>query len=341
MRAKERGLVETEHLGVRERLKFVEIPPEQPQEEFSNAVLSGLSKPQKTLPSRFFYDQAGSQLFEDITALPEYYLTCTEETILEEYAPEMVASVGERIALVEFGSGSSCKTRLLIEASIARQGLLEYTPIDISAKFLQSSATRLLRDYGPLNVTALAAEYFAGIKHLPKVLEPRLVLFLGSNIGNFEREEALSFLSNLRAELKPSDRVLIGVDRVKDVNIIEAAYNDQQGVTEAFNKNILKRINRELGANFDLKAFEHLAPFIPEHSRVEMRLVSKTNQKVKIRELRKEFAFAKGEYIHTENSHKYTPEAFEKLASEAKLQVDKSWTDERQWFTVFLLRPTK
>lgn len=326
------------HNVVSSRLQFLEVPPGKPDQSFAEAVRKGLSGSPKTLPSRFFYDEAGSHLFERIMMLPEYYLTRTEQDILERFASEMVAWGQKRISLVEFGSGNSCKTRLLIEAASEFQSHLTYVPIDISSEFLQASALTLLSDYPQLSVHAVAGEYFDAIPHVPLTPEPRLFLFMGSNIGNFEEQEALEFLSAISKHLRPEDRLLLGVDMVKDRKVIEAAYNDSAGVTAAFNRNLLLRINTSLGGNFDLDRFEHSAPFVEERSQVEMRLVSTVDQAVQIDALAETFSFKAGEYIHTENSHKYSPESLHALCGAAELQIENKWTDDQDWFAVFRLR---
>jgi L-histidine N-alpha-methyltransferase len=319
------------------RLAFVQVGDGMQEESFLTAVARGLSQPQKSLPSRFFYDEAGSELFERITKLPEYYLTGAEQAILESLAPEIIRAAGTPLEIVEFGSGSSKKTRLLIAAALEQQDSLCYIPIDISGDFLKSSAESLLKDFPGLSVTAIAAEYFAGLSALPETTTPRLFLFMGSNIGNFTHEEAVHFLCALYHAMGDRDKVLIGIDRGKSGGLIEAAYNDEEGVTELFNKNLLRRINDELGGHFDLASFDHSAPFLPERGRVEMRLVSKKDQTVRVDALGRAFKFAKGEYIHTEDSHKYSELDFDSLIRQAHLSVVDCWSDAKEWFGLFLL----
>ena len=300
--------------------------------------------PRKQLPCRFFYDEAGSELFERICDLPEYYPTRTERAILARHAHDIIHTAHEAetnapLALIEFGSGSSYKTRLLIEAAMDQQDTTTYVPIDISGDFLHASCLSLLQDYPSLAVTGLAAEYSESLRVLPDPDGPRLFLFLGSNIGNFEQDEACAFLAGLRAAMLPNDRLLIGVDLVKDIAVLEAAYNDAAGVTGEFNKNLLRRINRELIGDFDLDGFAHHAPFVQEHARIEMHLVSKFDQTVNLNELDLRFDFAAGEIVHTENSHKYTLESFARLCAPAGLEIQARWTDENNWFAELLLRP--
>lgn len=321
------------------KLNFIEVASSHAPETLSAVVADGLARPQKSLPCRLFYDSTGSHLFERICELPEYYLTRTEHRILSDSADAMAASVGNEVALIEFGSGSSCKTRLLMDALLARQDRLHYVPIDISREFLRASALTLLSEYDRLTVTAVAAEYDDSLPALPSHAGPRLFLFLGSNIGNFTHLEAIDFLARLRQRMQSQDRLLIGVDLRKDPAIIEAAYNDALGVTAAFNKNLLARINAELGADFDLDRFEHAAPFVAAESRIEMRLISRCRQTVRLPSVDKKFAFEAGEFIHTENSHKYTLAGFAALCKDACLEIQNDWLDPQAWFAVVLLRP--
>ncbi|HLK61375.1 MAG TPA: L-histidine N(alpha)-methyltransferase [Chthonomonadaceae bacterium] len=322
------------------RLEYSQVLSTQQSLPFCAVVAEGLSAPRKRLPCRFFYDRAGSELFERITRLPEYYLTRTEQAILERFAPEMIAAAGENIALVEFGSGSSGKTRLLLEAALAQQERVHYLPIDISGDFLYASSLELLAEYDRLTITALAAEYLDGIAALPRLDVPRLILFLGSSIGNFTTDEAVAFLTHVRSQMAPQDRLLIGVDLLKERSIIEAAYNDAEGVTAAFNKNLLVRINHELGGRFDLDAFDHYAPFVEAESRIEMHLVSRKPQVAPIAALEHSFSFQEGETIHTENSHKYSLSGFVALCRRAGLTLQARWHDDREWFGLLLFQPT-
>ena len=321
------------------RLNFVLVAAARPQMQLKNVVAAGLNRADRQLPCCFFYDSAGSDLFEQICDLPEYYVTRTERAILDRYAPEIIEAAGENLAIVEYGSGSSVKTRLLLSAALERQGSLHYIPIDISGDFLRQSAEILLKDYTRLRVTAIAAEYSDAGPVVPQHDSPRLFLFLGSNIGNFDRDGAVSFLKNIREVMQPRDRILLGVDLLKDSAIIEAAYNDAQGITAKFNKNLLVRINAELDADFDLDAFAHAAPFVEEHDRIEMRLVSKKRQEVRVGALNKTYIFAAGGFIHTENSHKHCPNQFNLLCRAAGLEIQEQWRDARDWFSVLLLRP--
>jgi L-histidine Nalpha-methyltransferase len=309
-------------------------------EEFASDVLQGLSANKKYLAPKYFYDSRGSKLFEEICLTPEYYVTRTEHNILCRNADSIIAMIPKDAALVEFGSGNSVKTRLLIEALLRRNRSLRYHPIDISSAALASSAKDLLQKYPSLDIKTIHAEYFDGMESLSTISTgPKLILFLGSNIGNFEPNDAINFLTEIRNRMNPEDRLLVGVDMVKDITILEAAYNDLSGVTAEFNLNLLRRINRELNADFDLSAFRHLAFFNPAKSRVEMHLESLQDQTVTIRAIDKQFSFVKGETIHTENSYKYSDNALRMLFRDSGLNLTEQWTDEKRYFTVNLLSP--
>src|SRR5579871_4117910 len=231
-------------------INFVELPGHRVLEPFADSVRRGLASKPRTLPSRFFYDATGSDLFEQIMELPEYYLTRCETEILANHAGEIVSEVGVGLSLIEFGSGNSAKTRLLIEAALSGSGRTHYVPIDISADCLRESTRELAEAYGDLAITAFAAEYHDAMPHLPTQEMPRLFLFMGSNVGNFEAKEAIAFLYRIASHMEPQDRLLLGTDLVKKISTVEAAYNDSRGVTAAFNKNMLRRINAELGGQF-------------------------------------------------------------------------------------------
>jgi L-histidine Nalpha-methyltransferase len=321
------------------RLRVITPTASRRAETLAEVVLEGLSAPQKFLPSHFFYDLEGSHIFERICELPSYYLTRTEHAILSQHAPEIVATAGDNLTIVELGSGSSLKTRVLLEAALQRQSQLHYAAIDISSEFLRLAAEALIAEYPRLDVTAIAAEYTDGIAAAPLHEGPRLFLFLGSNIGNFTNEESEAFLRRIRGVMKPQDRLLLGIDLAKPANIIEAAYNDPEGVTELFNKNLLRRINHELGGRFNLDCFRHDAPFVPKQSRIEMRLYSRRDQTVAVAALDREFSFREGEYILTEYSHKYSPESFGAIANRSGLLPVRRWSDTCDWFSLVLLRP--
>ena len=319
-----------------QRLFFVDVPPKQTL-GFAESVANGLSKEKKSLCCRFLYDQAGSRLFEQITELPEYYLTRCEDSILARRSSEVLALVGKEVSVVELGSGSSAKTRHLLRAGLRRQRTLLYSPIDISGDFLRESASSLVREFDGLLVSAVAGEYLDALRALAPTKEPRLFVFLGSNLGNFQDSEACELLTNVARAMKPVDRFLVGIDLAKDASIIEPAYNDSQGVTTRFTKNLLARINRELHGHFDLEAFRHRARYFPSRGRVEIELVSELDQNVLVGST--SFDFVKGEPILTEVSTKYTLPGFERLANGAGLGIQSVWHDTSRYFAVTLLQP--
>jgi L-histidine Nalpha-methyltransferase len=305
--------------------------------EMLKAAEAALSRPQKTLPCRFFYDARGSFLFEQICEQPEYYLTRTEDAILRENADSIAAALAPDLDVVELGSGSSRKTRRLLEAILRRRETLRYIPVDISSEMLDATSRRLRGEYPRLEVAPIAAEYFMALERLAEQKRPVLVLFLGSNLGNFTREEAGAFLGRVTGLLTPESRLLVGLDLQKDPLVLEAAYNDRAGVTAEFNLNLLRRLNVEVQSDFALDGFTHRAVFNPDESRIEMHLVSERHQTVRMNGSR--ITFEPGETIHTENSYKYSREQIRELVEEAGLRVERVWTDSRQWFSVNLLAP--
>lgn len=310
------------------------------RDEFARDVRQGLTASPKHLPCRYFYDREGSLLFEAICALPEYYLTRAEHSILEREAKAIVERLPAGVTLVELGSGSAAKTRLVIEALLRSGRRLRYVPIDISPTMLEESSWALLADYQNLEITAIAGEYHDGLDLLQRESDsPRLVLWLGSNIGNLRRGAATEFLARVRAALDPADRVLCGIDLRKDRLVLERAYDDAEGVTAEFNRNVLARINRELGGHFDVASFRHRAVYDEDEGRVAMYLVSMRAQRVRIEALGLEVPFAAGEAIHTEDSFKYSPEEIEDLAARAGLAVDAQWLDTARQFSVNLFAP--
>ena len=325
--------------GLPDGVNLIKAPSYHLQQSLKDAVVGGFQKTPKSIPALFFYDTPGSQLFEQICKLPEYYPTQTEHKILTDNAWDIIETVTGEVELVELGSGSSAKTRVLINAILADQPHLHYIPTDISTDFLLESSIALKNEYEPLSITAIAAEHSDALQLLPEGdNQSRLFLFLGSNIGNSEHEKAISFIEQIRCRMREDDCLLIGFDLVKDRQVLFDAYNDKAGVTAEFNKNLLVRINRELGADFDLGLFDHHAPFVEEHSRIEMRLISRCDQGVYVERLGQRFDFEEGEYIHTENSYKYTLEGFGSLCEAAGLKMGECYLDERGWFAVGLFR---
>ena len=298
----------------------------------------GLSAEPKRFLPKYFYDELGSQLFEAICLLPEYYLTRAENEILQRYADDIVAAVDGQKTLVEMGSGSASKTRLIIEALLRRQENLLFMPVDISASALESSSRILLQSYPRLTIEAYAADYFAGLAELGKKQRHRtLALFLGSNISNFDLDEALRFLRAMRSVLHKDDALLLGADLKKDPAVLEAAYNDALGVTSAFNLNVLARINRELGGSFNLRAFRHRAFYNAAMGRIEIYIESLFNQSVRIDKLDMEVEFTAGELIHTENSYKYDLDGIRELAAQTGFAVSRTWFDSQERFSSNLL----
>ncbi len=304
-------------------------------EEFRDAVFRGLGNMPKTLPCKFFYDAQGSRLFDRICELPEYYPTRTECALLAARAEDIAACVGPQVELIEFGSGAGVKIRLLLAALIDPAA---YVPVDISRDHLMLAAGTLARDFPDLRVAPVCADYsnpFA-LPHLPGLFpERRVGFFPGSTIGNFTPEEATDFLRGAARLLGPGSMMIVGVDLPKDPAILHAAYDDPAGVTAAFNLNLLRRINRELDADFDIGAFAHEARWNRPASRVEMHLISRTAQTVRVGGRR--FDFRTGESIHTENSYKFGIDAFARLARAAGYAKVATWTDPAALFSVHVL----
>ncbi|WP_441000390.1 L-histidine N(alpha)-methyltransferase [Fodinibius sp. SL11] len=297
-------------------------------------VIEGLRKDQKTLPSKYFYDQRGSQLFEEITELDEYYPTRTEMSIMRNNMPDIIRTLGSDIVLAELGSGSSTKTRLLLDHLSC---ITSYVPIEISEQYLAKVVQNLNQEYPDLQINPVCTDYTTPFQ-LPAISEPynNIVFFYpGSTIGNFQPPRAKAFLKNLSTLMGPGDGMLVGVDLKKDINVLEAAYNDRQGVTAQFNKNILRHINRKLDTNFNLSKFSHKAFYNRQEGRIEMHLVSRINQTVAIEG--QAFPFEKGESIHTENSYKYNIAEFENLVS-TWFSVEKIWTDANDYFSIQYLQ---
>jgi uncharacterized SAM-dependent methyltransferase len=342
--------------------RLVELPGGDPFAEFAQDVAAGLTAHPKHLSCRYFYDREGSRLFAAICELPEYYLTRAETEILERHARQIAALFPEDVTVIELGSGNAVKTRLLLEALLPDRRV-RYVPIDICRPVLEESAADLLQRFPPLEIVAVAAEYHEGLRHLvgtrdegrgarnnlvfssplapnPSSLSddrPRLILWLGSNIGNFTRAEAATLLRRIRDTMTSADRMLVGVDLRKDRGVLEAAYDDAAGVTAAFNLNLLARINHELNGNFGLSAFQHRAIYNQDLGRIEMYLVSTRVQSVTIGRIGLTVRFAAGETIHTENSYKYSLAEINAVAAAAGLQGQRFWQDAAGRFCLHLL----
>jgi dimethylhistidine N-methyltransferase len=310
-------------------------------DKISSSVHEGLLSSPKWLPSWLFYDSAGSRLFDEITHIPEYYVTRTERAILAECAGEIVSrAAGEHaLRLVELGAGSADKTRLLLSAAVERQDTVFYEPVDVSASALVEAQIRIEDEIPGVIVCPRVEDYARGLE-LDSTLptERRLVLYIGSSIGNFEPGESQLLLERVRAALDPGDCLLLGVDLVKEHSVLLAAYDDNAGVTAAFNRNVLVRLNRELDADFHPEMFMHRADWNAAESRMEMHLVSEVKQTVWLPAIDLRVDFEAGESIHTENSYKYRPGDAEALMANAGFAHEVTWTDERGWFAVCLAR---
>lgn len=310
----------------------------------ADAVREGLSRTPKSLPPWLFYDRQGSLLFDEITELPEYYLTRIERGIFADDAAEMIAlAAGDsRLRILELGAGSADKTCLLLAAANEFQGQVCYQPVDVSSSALDAARTRLARELPEVLVDPVVCDYTRGLQLEPcEDGEKRLVLYIGSSIGNFLPEQALNLLCGLRAALSPGDSLLLGVDLApteggKPIDALLAAYDDAEGVTANFNMNLLTRLNRELEADFDLESFRHRVRWNEEHSRIEMHLESTRAQRVRFPALDMEVAFSEGETIHSENSYKYRLGEMERLFDVAGFHAPQRWRDPDGWFAVYL-----
>jgi len=337
-------------------------------EEFANDVAICLASENKRLNPKYLYDNVGSQLFEQICLQPEYYLTRTEASLLERHAPTITSWSGNEIRIIELGSGSSSKTAILLRYLSSMKKRIYYFPIDISAGILTESTKRLKSQFPNASIFGIRSDYATGIdtaavKCIAADSEgsvekrgknnnnhnksnddsyqyAKLILFLGSSIGNFEPIEAIRFLRSIKQKLSTKDFLLIGFDLQKDESVLNAAYNDKAGITAQFNLNLIARINRELGGNFKLGKFKHYAFYNCEKHRIEMHLVSNTDQQVYVEALGKKFSFKKGDSIHTENSYKYSLDQIAALATDSGFTIKKDFTDEKKWFNISLLSPS-
>lgn len=318
-----------------DRLRIHKLARTDARNSFAEDIRAGLLAAPKRLFPKYFYDELGSQLFEAICLLPEYYPTRAENEILARYACEIVNSFEGYKTLLEMGSGSASKTRSIIEAILRRQPDLLFIPVDISATALENSSRVLLQSYPELRIEAYAGEYYDGLAALRERPQGThtLALFLGSNIGNFDADEAHNFLRALRSVLRAGDALLLGADLKKDPAVLEAAYDDSLGVTAAFNLNLLVRINRELGGNFDTRAFRHVVTYNQETGCVETYAESLKAQEIRLSELDLKIHFDKGERVHTENSYKYDLEGLSRMATETGFIRQRTWLDERKQFS--------
>lgn len=298
----------------------------------------GLTAPQKSIPCKYFYDARGSELFEEICRLPEYYPTRAELSILRTAAPQIMNDFFRK-DLVELGSGATTKIRILLEAAGKRnRGSMRYIPVDISESAIIGACDDLLTTYPELQVLGIVADFTHQMDAIP-IERPSMVCFLGGTIGNMEPEESISFFGEMARALRPDDRLMVGFDMVKDRRIMETAYNDARGVTARFNKNILRVLNSELEADFDESDFDHLAFFNDAESRIEMHLVANREVQVNIQSIGMVIEMKKGETIHTENSRKFTRESIEDTARQAGLCIREWYSDLNEWYSLALMRP--
>ena len=302
-------------------------------------VRHGLTASPKSLPPKYFYDTIGAKLFEDITRLPEYYLTRTEAALLEKLAPRLMRDLAPR-DIVELGAGSAAKTRRLLDARNGLPGTVRYVPIDVDELTVQASAARLVADYPYLEVSALVGDFEQHLAHVPPPVGRRLVLFLGSTIGNLEPPSRRQFLLQVRALLQAKeDRFLVGLDLVKDVKVLEAAYNDASGVTAEFNRNILEVVNRGVDGDFRPAAFRHLAFYNEAEARIEMHLVPHRAQEVNLRRLGLKVRLSPDESIWTESSYKFTRASAEAMLEEAGLRLEGWHVDADRYFALAVAAP--
>mgnify|MGYP003748581921 CR=1 FL=1 len=322
---------------VDERLCYYEPSKNKSQKTFVDELSSSLNQKQKSIHPKFFYDKNGSDLFESICKLPEYYLTRTEISILRKLDSKLSAYMNEEFRLVELGSGSSYKTRILLSMLEKLQKYVEYFPIDIST-ILKESTTTLLNDYENLHMTGIIDNYESGLKFVKNYDNKKnLIIFLGSSFGNFDYEPGLQFLDQINSSMKDGDLFLIGLDLVKDINILEHAYDDSQGITAQFNLNVLSRINSELDSNFNIDKFVHHAAYNESKNRVEIYLRSLENQIVNISKAGIMLQIKQNELIHTENSYKYTIPKIKKVFSRTGFRIRDMWFDEKRYFCLVLL----
>jgi dimethylhistidine N-methyltransferase len=321
------------------RLQFYDMDAGVHRHSFARDVAFGLTALQKWLPPKYFYDERGSRLYEQICALPEYYLYRAELEILSTYAAEIHAEIGD-LALVEFGPGNARKTRCLLKAYEWAGQPFRYCPVDISRQALWDTANRLQQEYTHIEIRAMHTD-FAGQPEVIQAfqLAKKAVAFFGSSLGNFTPDESVQFLQRTAAILGPDDVFLLGIDLKKSPAILVPAYDDAAGVTAAFNLNVLHRINYELGGGFDPQSFEHVALYNAERGRIEMHLRSRVAQHVPIAKIEQAISFRKDETIHTENSYKYSEDEVRDLGYEANLVLRRTWFDARRYFLVALFRP--
>ena len=314
--------------------------------EFAKDIEKGLNDKQKHISPKFFYDKKGSTLFEEICMQPEYYLNRIESQILKNSVDEILKIIGgQEISVIELGNGNSLKTRILLGPFLAKLKIVTYFPIDVSLKMLKKSIRDLFREYANLQIYGICSDYVSGLVKINEFMKlkrnipnKKFIIFLGSSIGNFDPKDAINFLHSIARYVRRDDLLMIGIDLEKDKSILDKAYNDKNGITAKFNFNVLARINRELEGEFNISNFEHKSFYNIHKHRVEMHLISKWDQQVRIGAIGKMFYFKKGETIHTENSYKYSLRRLNKLVKKAGLQVIRNFTDPEEQYTLILLK---
>lgn len=306
------------------------------RDKFASDIAYGLTRKNKFIPSKYFYDITGSQLFEQICNLPEYYLTRKEIEILSSIKNELTNYLSSHSAIVELGSGSATKTRFLLEILSENHEEVQYYPIDIS-DITYESAEKLQDEFFNLKITGIVDQYEAGLKLLKNLKKGKIIVFFGSSFGNFDKKSDVEFLKRIHESMNKEDLFLLGIDLVKDIKVLEMAYDDPQGITKKFNLNLLSRINRELGGDFISSNFDHVAFYNSAQKRIEMHLQAKTNQNIFIKNIDLSIKLAKSEKIRTEYSHKYTIPQIRDLAKNAGFKIREIWTDQKKYFGLVLL----
>jgi L-histidine N-alpha-methyltransferase len=322
------------------RLQLLNLENNTGERTLGQDVINGLGGRPKELPPKYFYDEYGSWLFDRICQVPEYYPTRTEDALLQRYARDIIAT-SKPDTIFELGSGASRKTVHLLNACEQESCFSIYQPLDVCGEILVDAGQRLTRNYGWLDVEALVGDYRAGLDFAAGLEGSGLYVFLGGSIGNFTHDQAVSFLTGVRRSMSDRDFMLLGADRVKSPNVLNAAYNDSRGYTEAFNLNILSVINRELGGQFNLEQFEHHAFFNEQHSQIEMHLRSTREQSIDIESLEMQVGFDEGETVRTEISRKFTPESLAELVGEAGFAITRHYQPENGYFSLLLLTPIR
>ena len=315
--------------------RFIVITPARRVPDLVDDVRDGLLNTPRSLPPKYFYDAHGSWLFDQICNTPEYYPTRTEDRLLLENSQQIIDSTRPD-QILELGSGNSRKTRRLFDACEAINHTCDYAPFDVCAEMLAETSDKLTTDYGWLSVSPLVGDYHAGLENLPSINGTRLYVFLGSTIGNFQRDEAVEFIREITRCMQPGDWLLLGADRIKDCEVLDAAYNDSRGITADFNLNILRVLNRELAANFDLDGFRHLAVYNDNLHRIEMYLVAIQNQQVEIRGIRQTIQFMEGDRILTEVSHKFSYEDIRDILADTELRIVQHHEPPNGYFSLIL-----